>query len=70
MAFYGVVPDGPEGTLATVTEFMVNGSLRHVLVKKEKYINTFLFYCHLPSFSLLCNIFNCTTMRNYNGLSF
>ncbi|KAK1392895.1 Serine/threonine-protein kinase EDR1 [Heracleum sosnowskyi] len=36
VAFYGVVPDGPEGTLATVTEFMVNGSLRHVLVKKDR----------------------------------
>ncbi|XP_010264048.1 PREDICTED: uncharacterized protein LOC104602153 isoform X2 [Nelumbo nucifera] len=36
VAFYGVVPDGAEGTLATVTEFMVNGSLRHVLLKKDK----------------------------------
>ncbi|XP_021907336.1 uncharacterized protein LOC110821722 [Carica papaya] len=33
VAFYGVVPDGAGGTLATVTEYMVNGSLRHVLVK-------------------------------------
>ncbi|MCD9559632.1 hypothetical protein HAX54_017763 [Datura stramonium] len=30
VAFYGVVQDGPGGTLATVAEFMVNGSLRHV----------------------------------------
>ncbi|XP_039123171.1 uncharacterized protein LOC120259616 [Dioscorea cayenensis subsp. rotundata] len=36
VAFYGVVPDGTGGTLATVTEFMVNGSLRHVLLKKER----------------------------------
>ncbi|XP_026400977.1 uncharacterized protein LOC113296836 isoform X1 [Papaver somniferum] len=36
VAFYGVVPDGVGGTLATVTEFMVNGSLRHVLLKKDK----------------------------------
>ncbi|XP_052207071.1 uncharacterized protein LOC127811349 isoform X1 [Diospyros lotus] len=36
VAFYGVVPDGPGGTLATVTEFMANGSLRHVLVKKKR----------------------------------
>ncbi|XP_068660046.1 uncharacterized protein [Aristolochia californica] len=36
VAFYGVVPDGAGGTLATVTEFMVNGSLRHVLVQKDK----------------------------------
>ncbi|XP_058101303.1 uncharacterized protein LOC131245697 [Magnolia sinica] len=36
VAFYGVVPDGDGGTLATVTEFMVNGSLKNVLVRKEK----------------------------------
>lgn len=36
VAFYGVVPDGPGGTLATLTEFMANGSLRHVLLKKER----------------------------------
>ncbi|TYH63335.1 hypothetical protein ES332_D07G184900v1 [Gossypium tomentosum] len=35
VAFYGVVPDGTGGTLATVTEFMVNGSLRNVLIKKD-----------------------------------
>uniref|UniRef100_A0A7N1A2F3 Protein kinase domain-containing protein n=1 Tax=Kalanchoe fedtschenkoi TaxID=63787 RepID=A0A7N1A2F3_KALFE len=36
VAFYGVVPDGSGGTLATVTEFMVNGSLRNVLLKKDR----------------------------------
>ncbi|KAL2540737.1 Protein kinase superfamily protein with octicosapeptide/Phox/Bem1p domain [Abeliophyllum distichum] len=36
VAFYGVVPDGAGGTLATVTEFMANGSLRNVLIKKDK----------------------------------
>ncbi|KDP26414.1 hypothetical protein JCGZ_17572 [Jatropha curcas] len=36
VAFYGVVPDGAGGTLATVTEYMVNGSLRHVLLKKDR----------------------------------
>ena len=35
VAFYGVVKDGPGGTLATVTEFMVNGSLRHVLQRNK-----------------------------------
>ncbi|KAG1361429.1 putative Serine/threonine-protein kinase CTR1 [Cocos nucifera] len=35
VAFYGVVPDGAGGTLATVTEHMVNGSLRHVLLRKD-----------------------------------
>jgi tRNA A-37 threonylcarbamoyl transferase component Bud32 len=39
VAFYGVVRDGPGGTLATVTEFMVNGSLRHVLQRKDKYLD-------------------------------
>lgn len=34
VAFYGVVPDGAGGTLATVTEFMTHGSLRNVLIKK------------------------------------
>lgn len=37
VAFYGVVRDGPGGTLATVTEFMVNGSLKQVLQKKDRY---------------------------------
>uniref|UniRef100_A0A2P2IMV1 Uncharacterized protein MANES_12G042400 n=1 Tax=Rhizophora mucronata TaxID=61149 RepID=A0A2P2IMV1_RHIMU len=36
VAFYGVVPDGAGGTLATVTEYMVNGSLRHVLLKNDR----------------------------------
>ncbi|GKA00673.1 probable serine/threonine-protein kinase roco5 isoform X1 [Tanacetum coccineum] len=31
-----VVPDGAGGTLATVTKFMANGSLRNVLVKKDR----------------------------------
>lgn len=39
VAFYGVVQNGPGGTLATVTEFMVNGSLRHVLLRKDKYLD-------------------------------
>ncbi|KAM5553498.1 hypothetical protein ABKV19_025629 [Rosa sericea] len=39
VALYGVVPDGPGGTLATVAEFMVNGSLRHVLVRKDRVLD-------------------------------
>ncbi|MED6198150.1 hypothetical protein PIB30_063284 [Stylosanthes scabra] len=39
VAFYGVVPNGPDGTLATVTEYMVHGSLRNVLVKKERVLD-------------------------------
>ncbi|XP_010244776.1 PREDICTED: uncharacterized protein LOC104588515 isoform X2 [Nelumbo nucifera] len=36
LAFYGVVLDGPEGSVATVTEYMVNGSLRNALQKSDK----------------------------------
>ncbi|KAL5195634.1 Serine/threonine-protein kinase EDR1 [Glycine soja] len=39
VAFYGVVPDGPGGTLATVTEYMVHGSLRNVLTKKDRVLD-------------------------------
>ncbi|XP_047309270.1 uncharacterized protein LOC124912669 [Impatiens glandulifera] len=39
VAFYGVVPDGPGGTLATVTEYMSNGSLRNVLIRKHKVLD-------------------------------
>lgn len=43
MAFYGVVLDGPGGSVATVTEYMVNGSLRTALQKNERYHIYFLF---------------------------
>ncbi|XP_052177959.1 uncharacterized protein LOC127791857 isoform X2 [Diospyros lotus] len=39
VAFYGVVRDGPGGTLATVTEYMVDGSLRHVLLRKDRHLD-------------------------------
>ncbi|KAH9650125.1 protein kinase domain-containing protein [Citrus sinensis] len=39
LAFYGVVPNGPGGTMATVTEYMVNGSLRHVLARKDRILD-------------------------------
>ncbi|XP_058770205.1 uncharacterized protein LOC131643877 isoform X1 [Vicia villosa] len=39
VAFYGVVPDGPGGTLSTVTEYMLHGSLRNVLLKKERVLD-------------------------------
>ncbi|KAL0799583.1 hypothetical protein Bca101_054758 [Brassica carinata] len=39
VAFYGIVPDGTGGTLATVTEYMVNGSLRHALVKRDRLLD-------------------------------
>lgn len=36
VAFYGVVLDGPGDSVATVTEYMVNGSLRNALQKNER----------------------------------
>ncbi|KAL6274777.1 hypothetical protein ACE6H2_025469 [Prunus campanulata] len=39
VAFYGVVSDGPVTNLATVTEYMVNGSLKQVLQKKDRTID-------------------------------
>ncbi|KAG9455972.1 hypothetical protein H6P81_000480 [Aristolochia fimbriata] len=39
VSFYGIVRDGPDGTLATVTEFMVNGSLKQFLQKKDRTID-------------------------------
>ncbi|KAJ8752505.1 hypothetical protein K2173_004793 [Erythroxylum novogranatense] len=39
VAFYGVVQDGPGGTLATVAEYMVDGSLKHVLLRKDRYLD-------------------------------
>ncbi|WCJ30066.1 Protein kinase superfamily protein with octicosapeptide/Phox/Bem1p domain [Euphorbia peplus] len=39
VAFYGMVLDGPGGSVATVTEYMVNGSLRNALQKNERSID-------------------------------
>ncbi|KAK7313896.1 hypothetical protein VNO77_39101 [Canavalia gladiata] len=39
VAFYGVVQHGPGGTMATVAEYMVDGSLRNVLVRKDRYLD-------------------------------
>lgn len=36
VSFYGVVRDGEDGSLATVTEFMINGSLKQFLQKKDR----------------------------------
>lgn len=36
MVLYGVVTDGPVTNLAAVTEYMVNGSLRQVLRRKDR----------------------------------
>ncbi|KAM7252701.1 hypothetical protein ACFE04_008210 [Oxalis oulophora] len=35
VSFYGIVRDGPDGSLATVTEFMVNGSLKTIDRRKR-----------------------------------
>ncbi|KAJ4827780.1 hypothetical protein Tsubulata_021254 [Turnera subulata] len=39
VSFYGIVRDGPGGSLATVTEFMINGSLKQFLQKKDRTID-------------------------------
>ncbi|KAK0584145.1 hypothetical protein LWI29_008313 [Acer saccharum] len=39
VSFYGIVRDGPDGSLATVTEFMINGSLKQFLQKKDRTID-------------------------------
>ncbi|XP_031250730.1 dual specificity protein kinase splB-like [Pistacia vera] len=39
VALYGVVTDGPATNLATVTEYMVNGSLKQVLQRKDRTID-------------------------------
>uniref|UniRef100_A0A7N0TGZ9 Protein kinase domain-containing protein n=1 Tax=Kalanchoe fedtschenkoi TaxID=63787 RepID=A0A7N0TGZ9_KALFE len=39
VSFYGIVRDGPDGSLATVTEFMINGSLKQFLKKKDRTID-------------------------------
>ncbi|XVE98732.1 hypothetical protein REPUB_Repub03eG0133600 [Reevesia pubescens] len=39
VSLYGIVRDGPDGSLATVTEFMVNGSLKQFLQKKDRTID-------------------------------
>jgi serine/threonine protein kinase len=47
VAFYGVVLDGPGGSIATVTEYMVNGSLRTALLKNAKcvpYYSMWIFF--------------------------
>ncbi|GMI65672.1 hypothetical protein like AT3G46920 [Hibiscus trionum] len=36
VSFYGVVLDGPGDSVATMTEYMVNGSLRNALQKNER----------------------------------
>ncbi|XP_078157951.1 RAF-like serine/threonine-protein kinase 20 isoform X2 [Carex rostrata] len=39
VAFYGVVVDGPGGSVATVTEYMANGSLRQALQRNDKILD-------------------------------
>ncbi|MCL7044343.1 hypothetical protein MKW94_019727 [Papaver nudicaule] len=39
VSFYGIVRDGPDGSLATVTEFMINGSLKQFIQKKDRTID-------------------------------
>ncbi|GAV59611.1 PB1 domain-containing protein/Pkinase_Tyr domain-containing protein [Cephalotus follicularis] len=39
VSLYGIVRDGLDGSLATVTEFMINGSLKQFLQKKDRTID-------------------------------
>ncbi|GMI81124.1 hypothetical protein like AT5G57610 [Hibiscus trionum] len=39
ISFYGIVRDSPDGSLAIVAEFMVNGSLKQFLRKKDRTID-------------------------------
>ncbi|CAN6862296.1 unnamed protein product [Brassica oleracea] len=39
LSFYWIVRDGPDGSLATFAEFMVNGSLKQFLQKKHRTID-------------------------------
>ncbi|KAG6421171.1 hypothetical protein SASPL_117720 [Salvia splendens] len=39
VAFYGVVLDGPDGSVATVTEYMVNGSMRNALQRNDRILD-------------------------------
>lgn len=50
VSFYGIVRDGPDGSLATVTEFMVNGSLKQFLQKKDRYNINKILYCSVVNF--------------------
>lgn len=46
VALYGVVTDGPFTSLATVTEYMVNGSLKQVLWRKDRYFFLSTLICN------------------------
>lgn len=47
VSFYGIVQDGPGEPIATVTEYMVNGSLRNALQRNFKYVSKFCNYQNL-----------------------
>lgn len=57
VSFYGIVRDGPDGSLATVTEYMINGSLKQFLKKKDRYqVHFFVLIFNLfgrPAFKIL-----------------
>ncbi|KAK8914473.1 hypothetical protein KSP39_PZI024256 [Platanthera zijinensis] len=53
LAFYGIVLDGPDRTFATVTEYMVNGSLRNALQCSEKLVPFIKRFCFRPMVKMI-----------------
>jgi serine/threonine protein kinase len=45
VASYGIVINGPGRILATVTEYMLNGSLKQVLNKEDRTTNADVCWC-------------------------
>lgn len=63
VAFYGVVLDGPDGSVATVTEYMVNGSLRNALQRNDRCDINFQY--GLSSYNNITHIIICTLNNLY-----
>jgi len=67
VAFYGVVLDGPGGSVATVTEYMVNGSLRNACQKNGRYV--YVVHAHTSTCWLFCiTLVLCITVSYYKRL--
>jgi serine/threonine protein kinase len=67
LAFYGVVKDGPGGSLATVTEFMVSGSLKRVLTRRDRYFLFPIFLCLKQFMDMKYNIVLVLVFQKYKS---